>query len=45
MFAIAGVTAGERSPGGADFVAPAIVDGLLHGIARRDFFLGQPEKL
>lgn len=46
MFAIAGVAASERGfAGGADFVAAAIVDGLLNRIARRDFFLGQPEKL
>jgi hypothetical protein len=46
MFAVAGVASSERSlAGGADFVAAAIVDGSLHRFARRDFFLGQPEKL
>jgi hypothetical protein len=46
MFAIAGAAASERGfAGGADFVAAFIIYGLLHRIARRDFFLGQPEKL
>jgi hypothetical protein len=46
MFAIAGVAASERGfAGGADFVAAAIVDGFLHRIARRDFFLGHGREI
>jgi hypothetical protein len=41
MFAVSGVAASERGfAGGADFVAAAIVDGLLDRIPRRDFVLG-----
>jgi hypothetical protein len=41
MFALAGIAAMERGfAGSADFVAAFIMDGSLHRIARRDFFLG-----
>ena len=40
MFTVAGIAAIKRSfAGGADFVAAAIMDGLLDRIPRRHFFL------
>jgi hypothetical protein len=46
MFAIAGAAAIEGGfAGGADFVAAFIIYGLLHRIARRDFFLGHGREI
>lgn|GEM_PF-3003225 len=46
MLAIAGAAASERGlAGGADFVAAFIMDGLLHRIARSDFFFGHGREI